>query len=196
MIETLLVVLPLMLSPGPANLVSFALTARFGFSQILSFLLGISLVYILVAIVLGIGTSRLTEQYSDITYFIKFFGGLFILYLGVQLLRRKSRNDSVKIPSMWNGIFLQLLNPKYPPVVLSVFANSQNQNALITAGILSIVGITGLVIYAAAGTFMRHQVNMERQLGIVDYVFGVLLCLVGLWLLVEPISIYVFDNAT
>ena len=62
--------------------------------------------------------------------------------------------------------------------------------------ILSIVGITGLVIYAAAGTVMRHQVNVERQLWIVDYVFGVLLCLVGLWLLVEPISIYISDNAT
>lgn len=196
MIETILVVLPLMLSPGPANLVSFALTARFGFSQILSFLLGISLVYILVAIVLGLGTNLLTEQYSDITYFIKLFGGLFILYLGVQLLRRKSRNVSVKVPSIWSGILLQLLNPKYPPVVLSVFANSQNQNVLITAGILSIVGITGLVIYAATGTFIHHQVNVERRLGIVDYVFGVLLCLVGIWLLVEPISIHVFDNAT
>lgn len=73
MIETLLLVLPLMLSPGPANLVSFALTARFGFSQILSFLLGISLVYILVAIVLGVGTSRLVEQYSDVTYIYKVF---------------------------------------------------------------------------------------------------------------------------
>ena len=88
MIETLLLVLPLMLSPGPANLVTFALTARFGFSQILSFLLGISLVYILVAIVLGVVTSRLTEQYSNITDCIRFFSGLFILYLGVQLLRR------------------------------------------------------------------------------------------------------------
>ena len=196
MIETFLVVLPLMLSPGPANLVSFALTARFGFSQILSFLLGISLVYILVAIVLGLGTNRLTEQYSDITNFIKFFGGLFILYLGVQLLRRKSRSVPVKVPSLWNGILLQILNPKYPPVVLSVFATSQNQNALITAGILSIVGITGLVIYAAAGAFMRHQVNVEKQLGIVDYIFGVLLCLVGIWLLADPIRIHVFANAT
>lgn len=127
--------------------------------------------------------------------YIKFFGGLFILYLGIQLLRRKHRNASIKVPSMWNGIILQLLNPKYPPVVLSVFANNQNQNALITAGILSIVGITGLTIYAVAGTFMHHQVNMERRLGIVDYVFGVLLCFVGLWLLVEPISVHVFDNA-
>ncbi|WP_339673960.1 LysE family transporter [Dasania marina] len=196
MIETLLLVLPLMLSPGPANLVTFALAARFGFSPILPFLLGIALVYIVVAIVLGAVTNRLTEQYSDITDYIRVFGGLFIIYLGVKLLRRKSRNTVAKAPSMWNGVVLQLLNPKYPPVVLSVFANSQNQNTVLTATILSIVGVAGLVIYAAVGVFMHHKVKMDRQLRVVDCVFGVLLCLTGLWLLVEPISILAFNNAT
>lgn len=185
-----------MLSPGPANLVSFALGTRFGFTPILRFLLGISLIYIAVAIGLGIITTRLSDQYSGFADFVKFFGGIFILYLGFQLLRRKNRNASLKTPSIWNGVLLQLLNPKYPLVVLSVFSNSQAQNPLVTAGILSIVGVVGLVIYAAAGTFIHHHVNMESQLGRVDVIFGLLLCIIGLWLIAGQICIYAFQPAT
>lgn len=196
MIETFLVVFPLMLSPGPANLVSFALTARYGFSQILFFLLGISLVYMLVAIVLGVITDQVTEHSSGIAEAIKLLGGIFILYLGIQLIRRNSRITSIKAPNFSNGILLQLLNPKYPPVVLSVFALNKNQHVLLTASIISIVGVMGLVMYAAAGSFIHHRVSSDKWLGIADMVFGTMLCLVGLWLLVDTISIYVFYIAT
>ena len=130
MIETIIMVMPLMLSPGPANLVSFALTARFGFSQIIFFLLGISLVYILVAIVLGVITNQVTGQSSIVAVILMLLGGLFIFYLGIQMVGRKSHKITTRPPSFSNGVLLQLLNPKYPPVVLSVFAHSQNPHAL------------------------------------------------------------------
>ena len=161
-----------MLSPGPANLVSFALTARFGFSQILSFLLGISLVYILVAIILGIITNQVTEQSSIIAVILKLLGGLFIFYLGIQLVKRKSHKISTKAPTFSNGVLLQLLNPKYPPVVLSVFSHSQNQHALFTAAVISIVGALGLVLYAAAGALIHHRVRSVKWFRILNVVFA------------------------
>jgi threonine/homoserine/homoserine lactone efflux protein len=72
--------------------------------------------------------------------------------------------------------------------VLSVFAASQNQNALITASILAIACVAGLLIYAATGAVIHRKVNLARRFGTVDFVFGVLLCLVGHWLLVKPAS--------
>lgn len=177
-----------MLSPGPANLVSFAFGARFGLSRILPFLLGVSIVYVFMALALGAGTNHLMGQYSGLTDFIRFFGGAFIVYLGIQLLRRKNRDISTKAPNIWNGIAIQLLNPKYPPVVLSVFAASPDQNAILTAGILTVVGMAGLMIYAATGAVIHRKVNLERQLRTVDFVFGVLLCLVGFWLMVQPVG--------
>lgn len=196
MVETIIVVIPLMLSPGPANLVSFALTARFGFSQILFFLLGISLVYILVAIILGLITNQVTGQFSIIADILKLLGGLFIVYLGVQLLRRKSHNISTKAPTLSNGVLLQILNPKYPPVVLSVFAHSQNQHTLLTAGIISIVGAMGLLLYAAAGALIHHRASPDKWLRRLDMLFGTMLCLVGLFLLVDGLSSQVLNNAT
>jgi threonine/homoserine/homoserine lactone efflux protein len=177
-----------MLSPGPANLVSFAFGARFGFVQILPFLFGVSVVYIFVALALGVGTNHLMGQHSGFTDLIRFFGGVFIVYLGIQLLRRKNQNISTKAPSIWNGIVLQILNPKYPPVVLSVFAASQNQDPFMTAGILAIVGMAGLLVYAISGAVIHHKVNRENQFGTVDLVFGVMLCFVGFWLLVKPVG--------
>jgi len=188
--------MPLMLSPGPANLVTFALTARFGFSQIVFFLLGISFVYILVALVLGVITNQVTGQSSIIAVILMLLGGLYVIYLGIQLVRRKSHKITTRAPSFSNGVLLQLLNPKYPPVVLSVFSHSQNQHALLTAGIISIVGTMGLVLYAAAGTLIHRRVNSDQWFRRLDVVFGTMLFLVGLWLLVEALSGHMPNNAT
>ena len=185
-----------MLSPGPANLVSFALTARFGFLQTLSFLLGIILVYILVSIVLGTIANQVTEQSSIITDVLKLLGAVFIFYLGVQSVRQKNHHFTTKVPCFSNGILLQLLNPKYPPVVLSVFAHNQNQQTLLIASIISIVGAIGLFLYASAGTIIYSRTKSDEWLKKLDVIFGAMLCFVGLWLLVEFLSGYILNHAT
>ncbi len=53
MIETIIIVIPLMLSPGPANLVSFVLGARNSLYQLLPFQFGIIIIYGVIAFVLG-----------------------------------------------------------------------------------------------------------------------------------------------
>ena len=80
--------------------------------------------------------------------------------------------------------------------MLSVFAHSQNQHALFTAGIISIVGALGLVLYAAAGALIHHRVRSDKWFRRLDVVFGAMLCLVGFWLLVEALSGHVLNNAT
>ena len=53
MIETIIIVIPLMLSPGPANLVSFVLGTRNSLYQLLPFQFGIIIIYGVIAFVLG-----------------------------------------------------------------------------------------------------------------------------------------------
>ena len=85
MIDTFLVVLPLMLSPGPANLVSFALGARHGVLSLCPFQIGIVVVYAVVSLALGALTLQVSAMAPGATFLLRVLGGLFIVYLGVQL---------------------------------------------------------------------------------------------------------------
>jgi len=175
--------LPLLLSPGPANLASAAMTARFGFPKTLTFIFGIVLVYWLVAIGLGVMTNQVFEQYPYVSRILKFLGGLFIIYLGTQLIWRKNSNVSITTPSFLKGALLQLLNPKYPPVVISIFAHNQNQNMLLTASTIAIIGAFGLALYAGLGVIIHRRINSDLWQRVIDLIFGVSLIIVGLCLL-------------
>jgi len=170
-----------MLSPGPASLASFLLGTRYGVSQLLPFQLGIVLVYAIVAVAVGL----LTEQISGLSPLaikvLQIAGGLFIIYLGVQLARRTQQVTERVSPTFLNGVLLQCLNPKFPGVVLAVFVNRSSQPTLETAAIISLVGATGLLIYSAAGSLLRFRQASKERLRAVDIVSGALLCAVGLW---------------
>lgn len=187
MIDTFIVVLPLMLSPGPANLVSFVLGARTGFSRILPFQLGIVVVYGVVAFVLGSLTTRVSAVSPLAVYVLQALGGVFIVYLGLQLIFRKNREAAGKAPTFGNGIMLQALNPKYPGVVLAVFANRQGETALATTAILLLVGTIALLGYSLAGSLFHARAISGSGFRALDRTAGVLLCLVGLWFAIQPL---------
>jgi threonine/homoserine/homoserine lactone efflux protein len=182
-IDTFLIVLPLMLSPGPANLVSFTLAARVGFARVLMFQLGILVVYALVSITLGLLANEVSGSVPYGTATLQLLGGLFIGYLGLRLASRKQPDlAGVEGPSFLSGAILQILNPKYPAVVLTVFANRAEQPPLTTAGIIVAVGAAGLLIYSFAGSLVRSLLPAEKHLRVLDVAFGLLLGVVGIWI--------------
>jgi threonine/homoserine/homoserine lactone efflux protein len=185
-IDTFIIVLPLMLSPGPANLVSFALAARFGFAGTLSFQLGILIVYAIVAVTFGAVANQVTGHAAYATATLQLIGGLFIIYLGFRLACRKRHEvANLGVPSFSNGVLLQVLNPKYPAVVIAVFANRPHESTLTTAGVLSVVGAAGLLGYSFAGSLIHNFSSSEKWLRILDVGFGSLLCIVGIWVVVK-----------
>lgn len=185
--DTFLVVLPLMLSPGPANLVSLALAARYGFVDVFSFQLGIFSVYAVVAVVLGLVTSQIVEYSTFATTILQLVGGLFVIYLGYCLARRKQADAAeLDVPGFSKGVLLQILNPKYPAVVLTVFVNRPGEPALVTAGIITAIGAAGLLIYSLIGSSIRRLSFSGNGLRLVDVGFGLLLCLVGAWIAIKP----------
>lgn len=187
MIDTFLIVMPLMLSPGPANLVTFALAARFGFVRVIAFKLGIIVVYFCMAVVLGLLTKEIAGHAKYGLVALQLLGGLFIVYLGFRLATRKQRGTTdVSAPQFSKGMLFQVFNPKYPAVVLTVFANQADGSTLVTAGIITIVGTTGLLLHSGAGSVVRHLSPSEKWSRRLDVGFGLLLCLVGLWIAVKP----------
>jgi len=186
-LHTLLVVLPLMLSPGPANLVSFVLGTRNGVLQLVPFQLGIVLVYGVVAITLGVLSNQIHLVAPSAVAILQAIGGLFIVYLGIQLARRTQRDATDRAPTFLNGMTLQCLNPKYPGVVLAVFASRHTQPVLEIAATITLVGIAGLLAYSTAGSVLRPRQVSEVRFQTFDRLAGGTLCAVGLWFILHPL---------
>jgi len=186
MIETIIIVIPLMLSPGPANLVSFVLGARTHFYQLLPFQFGIIIVYGIIAFVLGSLTLQIYTISPTGTKIVQILGGLFIVYLGLQLLFRKNRETKQKAPTFMNGVLLQVLNPKYPGVILAVFTYRPDQPTWITSLVLTSIGALGLLIYSKVGSLLHTRTISGLGFRSLDQVTGSLLCLVGMWFAIQP----------
>jgi threonine/homoserine/homoserine lactone efflux protein len=155
--------------------------------QLLPFQLGILLVYGVVAMGLGFLGRRIADFSPIAVGTLQVVGGLFIIYLGIQLVRRKNCGAEERYPTFLNGITLQCLNPKFPGVVLSVFANRHSQPTLMTASTICAVGAVGLLTYSIAGSLLRDRHESDRRFEVVDTVSGVLLCLVGLWFILQAV---------
>lgn len=186
MIESFVIVLPLMLSPGPANLVSLALASRFGFSRILPFQFGILVIYAIEAVVLGSLAGHITGRFPFATVALQFLGGLFIAYLGIRLAcRERPQRSSVESPKFVSGVVLQILNPKYPVVVLTVFADQADGSLLGISSIIVLVGGVGLLLYSSAGSLVRNLLPTSKYNRAVDMLFGSLLVAVGVWVVAK-----------
>lgn len=191
MISTLLLALPLLLSPGPSYLVSFTFAARYGLGNILVFLLGIITVYAIVSVVIGVLMVEMVFQLSSSIDIIQIIGGAYIIYLAIGLLRRKQYNNSSSTkPGFLNGVIIQILNSKYPAVVVIIFTNSPELPMLMTAAIITSLSICGLLAYSYAGSIIHNMLFTEKSLRIIDIIFSMLLCLVGVWMMLSILVKY------
>lgn len=187
MIDIVVVVLPLMLSPGPANLVSLVLGARHGVIQLLPFQLGILVVYGVVAIGVGTLANRIYVFAPAAVRVLQVIGGLFIVYLGIRLARRTQRDTADLAPTFFNGMSLQCLNPKFPGVVLTVFANRHSQSIWMVAATICIAGAIGLAAYSTAGSLLRPRDTSGNSFRAFDMAASGLLCAVGVWFILQPL---------
>ena len=176
-----------MLSPGPANLVSFVLGARNGVRRILPFQSGVFTVYAAFTICLGSLTTRIAMSSPGAAQTAQFLGGLFIVYLGGKLIYRRGRKVDDRPPTFTNGVVLQTLNPKFPGVVIAIFSSRSDEPALATTAVVLSVGALGLLGYGLAGSVVRTRAASTDDLRGLDLAAGVSLVLVGLWFFTRPL---------
>jgi homoserine/homoserine lactone efflux protein len=178
-----------MLSPGPANLVSLVLSSRYGWRRIALFQCGILSVYAVIAFGMAVTAAQLGDVFKNAAVFVKIAGGAFIIYLGVRLIlttRKPGESDST--PTFKSGALLQIFNPKFPPVVLTILAARSETNLLATAGVIVTVGAIGLTLYSCVGSLIHRFASVDRHFRLLNIVFGLLLCAVGVWIAIGAVT--------
>lgn len=187
MLEALPLAAVLMLSPGPANLATLALTSRHGLRCVGPFLIGIAVGYVAVAGVIAVVGSHYLVGSVGLQTAVSVAGGVFVAFLGWGLIARAGRwTGAEPSPGLGGGLTLQLLNPKFPAVVLSVLATGEGTNPWPAIATLIAAGVVGLGAYATLGAVAKRLTHRPTSRLWCDRVFGLLLVLTGSWLAATP----------
>lgn len=188
MIEWLAVMSPLVFSPGPINIIAAMSGARVGLYKSLPLFAGIHTVYFVYAVAMGFGIATLVEAYPDVLVFMKYGGGLFIIWLGVSMWRKpKTGAPDIKL-GYWDGVVIHALNPKYPVVLISMYSAflspSQSlapQVFALSAGILAL-NVVAQLTWCGVGIAVGRSFITQRSAVIRDRIFATVLIFVGLWI--------------
>ena len=187
-IPWLLAILPLTISPGPANTMYAASGATFGYKRTLPLWFGINLICIIQTLVIGIGLGEVIFRYPALLLSFKYSGCCFMLYLSYKFFRSsKFEKTEIQALSFFDGVLLESLNFKFlmiPTVMFTQFLSPNNskwtQILLMTAG-LNFVNMAGHWVWIIGGDILTRKLESNRTIQIQGYFFGALLVGVAIW---------------
>lgn len=188
MTEWLAVMIPLVFSPGPINIIAALSGAKVGYRKSLPLFLGINIVYFSYAFAGGLGLGFLVHAFPASLSVMKYLGAIFVAYLGVTLfLRAKNRVVEVEL-GFWHGVAIHALNPKFPVVLVSMYSaflvleKPLIPQVLVLSGAILVLNIVAQATWCSAGIVLGRTLSSAKSAVLQDRVFGALLILVGIWI--------------
>ena len=105
--------LAMSITPGPVNLVALGSGARHGFVASLCHVVGATLGFILLLLLMGLGLGAALLQWPLAAELLRWAGVIFLGWMAWQLLVDSGRVEGVDgvAPSFWYGALMQWLNP-------------------------------------------------------------------------------------
>ena len=187
--------IPLLASPGPANIMISSLAGTFGFRKILGFIAGLTFWNTVSCFLVGLFFGLIHAKFDGLFHVIEILGSVYILYLAYVFYRNSqklsdSNLDSVKLkePSFSSGLLMQTLNGKLYPVLslmFSQFLDSHTQAIKELLLLCLLFPLLCLVIYlfwGAVGAHLHRSLSLSQK-KIQMKVSALVLALTGLWLL-------------
>ena len=195
--------LPLIITPGPANIATASTSASSGFRAAMVFVAGVLLVNAIALTLMGLGMGLLYAKYQSIFGTLETFGALYIVYLGYKIWSSKpsavnDQTNKTRQLGFKDGFFLQLLNAKLYPVLIMMFSQfidgdtSTNAEVIEISLLMWVVCLINYILWAWLGTTLKRTQGPRTEL-IQRYGFGGLLILIGVALLFYQIKPLLFS---
>ena len=202
--QMLSIALPLfllgVLSPGPATLAIMTTSAKSGRKQGVVFALGVSAGSYFWGTTAALGLGSVLTIFADITLYLRFAGGAYLLWLGYRSIRsclinkkigpaevRPSRNTAALF---FSGLMLHLLNPKAIFVwlaVLSVSASRVSETGpYLSQTVVTVCWLFSLMVFIGYAIFFSSKPVLAlylRSSRFIDGLTGVLFTAAGIKLI-------------
>jgi len=184
----LTLMIPLVFSPGPINIISSISGAQVGFKKTIPFLISTNIVYFAYGLITGLGVGQLLAAYPALMLIMQYGGGAFIAWQGISLLRRQRGATEEQSFGFREGLILQALNPKIVIILITMYSaflemdqSLLPQVLLLTVGTIAL-NILNVSLYTMAGQLLGSRLSSPKMMRRQDQFFGVLLIIVGLWI--------------
>ncbi|MDF2642678.1 MAG: LysE family translocator [Pseudomonas sp.] len=178
------------ITPGPVNIVALSSGARFGFWPSMRHVLGATLGFTLLLVLIGFGLHETLRQWPFLTRAIQWAGVAFLLYMAVRLAaddgQLNVRQESAR-PSLLYGALMQWLNPKAwlaSIAGMGVFvANGEARLIWQFSAIYCVVCYLSLGCWAYAGSFLSLYLRSATGVRLFNRLMAALLVGCALYLL-------------
>lgn len=100
-------------TPGPGNILALNTTSTYGWKRSRSLILGICLGYAIVQTICSIALYRLNQFFTPALSVMRIVGGIYMVWLAIHIFRSKPAENTIqKVPTLMEGLLLQLVNVK------------------------------------------------------------------------------------
>ncbi len=182
-------ILPLMMfalvssiTPGPNNLMLLASGANFGLRRSLPHMLGISLGFAFMALLVGIGLARVFELYPVLKLILKVLAVVYMLYLAWKIANAAAPEavDGAGKPfTFLQAAAFQWVNPKAWAMALTavtVYAPNQDFAVIVVVAVVfSAVNLPSVTFWALLGQQAQRILTNQRRLQMFNITMAILL---------------------
>lgn len=188
-----------MASPGPGTFGVIARGLGSGFKHAFSMALGMALGDLIFFLLAVFGLSAIAHILGDLFTFIKYVGGVYLLYLGIKILRSNPKKEQLKATKSVSkstdfiaGLFICLSNPKTILFYLGFLPAFVDLRTLQSGDIILmsflVVAILILVLgsYAYFAARAKELAKKPKTQKIMNRVAGSIMIAAGAALLAKP----------
>ena len=154
------------ITPGPNNLMLMSSGANFGLVRTLPHLAGVSLGFVFLTVMIGVGLIGLLDAYPVILDWLKGICFAFVLYLAWRILTSAAPNTKNKVSAKPLGFLeaaaFQWLNPKAIAMALTTITAYTQQQSL--SSILLAASLFGVINFPSCGTWILLGQTLRRLL--------------------------------
>ena len=173
------------ISPGPGNFLLLASGVNFGFARSIPLVLGISLGFLTMVLLVGLGVGQILQRYEGVYVALKFVCAAYVLWLAVKIATsapgEMTREDTAATPiSFVQAALFQLVNPKAWAVALIVTVSYTTEtdylfSLLAMIAVFAAINLPAISLWALSGVLLRRIMSNPVQVRVFNVAMGLLL---------------------
>jgi len=179
-------------TPGPNNLMLMASGANFGLKRTIPHMLGISMGFAFMAILVGLGLGQVFERWPLSLLILKVLSVTYLLYLAWKITRSGAPTEgdaSAKPFTFLQAAAFQWVNPKAWAMAISAISLYAEPNTFTSVVVVALtfmlVNFPSVSIWTLFGVRVKHWLSTPRSLTIFNWTMAVLLVVSVLPMLVN-----------
>ena len=177
------------ITPGPVNIVALSCGAQFGFRAGQRHVLGATLGFVLLLVLMGLGLHEVLKLWPVMTRVVQLAGVAFLLFMAWKLATddgRLNAGQAARAPSMLYGALMQWLNPKaWLACVAGMGAFVADGEARLVwqfAAVYLVICYLSVGCWVYAGTFLQGYLSNPAGMRLFNRLMALLLALSAMYL--------------